>query len=82
MDISKKNILFFQKTIFSRYAMHKRHLPRRDSFDPYKVFVSEIMLQQTQVSRVVPKFLDFIQDIPTFSALATCDIKVLLSLRS
>ena len=69
-----------QKKILSRYAQNKRSLPWRDSFDPYHVYISETMSQQTQVVRVVPKFLQFIEQVPDFSALAQLDTPVLLSL--
>ena len=69
-----------QKKILSRYTHNKRSLPWRDSFDPYHVYISETMSQQTQVVRVVPKFLQFIEQVPDFSALAQLDTPVLLSL--
>jgi A/G-specific adenine glycosylase len=47
-----------------------RDLPWRQSNDPYAVLVSEVMLQQTQVSRVVPKYLAFLARFPTLDALA------------
>lgn len=71
-----------QKKILDRYAQHKRELPRRDTFDGYKVLVSEIMLQQTQVERVMPKFLRFIETLPSFETLAHIDKSTLLGLRS
>jgi A/G-specific adenine glycosylase len=55
------------------YARNARDLPwRRAPFlgDPYAVLVSEIMLQQTQVDRTIPKFLEFMQRFPTLEALA------------
>lgn len=54
---------------FSQYGRH--HLPWRQSFNPYHIMVSEIMLQQTQVDRVVPKFKQFVERFPTLQALAT-----------
>lgn len=61
---------------------HKRTLPRRDTFDPYGVLVSETMLQQTQVDRVIPKYLVFLEEIPSFQQLATVEKPTLLRLRS
>ena len=49
---------------------HKRDLPWRRTRDPYLVLVSEIMLQQTQVDRVLPKYLAFLELFPTTEALA------------
>jgi A/G-specific adenine glycosylase len=53
------------------YAEHGRHeLPWRRTRDPYAVLVSEVMLQQTQVSRVVPRYLAFLARWPTVEHLA------------
>ncbi len=43
----------FQQKVLARYEQNKRDLPWRETIDPYKILVSEVMLQQTQVSRVV-----------------------------
>jgi A/G-specific adenine glycosylase len=55
------------------YRRHKRDLPWRHSSDPYRIWVSEIMLQQTQVATVVPYFTRFIATFPTVEALAAAD---------
>jgi len=60
----------FQKEIWTYYQNHGRQLPWRNVCDPYKIFVSEIMLQQTQVSRVLKKYPEFIRAFPTFETLA------------
>jgi A/G-specific adenine glycosylase len=52
------------------YRRHRRDLPWRHSKDPYHVWVSEVMLQQTQVATVVPYFHRFIAAFPTLAALA------------
>ena len=49
----QEEIQRFQQKIFSFYQQNKRELPWRDTTDPYKILLSELMLQQTQVSRVV-----------------------------
>ena len=82
MKINKKKIDRFQQKILDRYLDHKRSLPRRDTFDPYRVLVSEVMSQQTQVERVVPKFEKFVSTLPRLSDLAIVDKTTLLSLRS
>lgn len=67
----------FQKVVWAYYHSHGRHqLPWRQpelsgEFDPYKILVSELMLQQTQVSRVIPKYLAFLAQFPTVQALAS-----------
>ena len=53
------------------YAAEKRDLPWRVTSDPYAVLVSEIMLQQTQVDRVLPKYFQFLTAFPTLDDLAT-----------
>jgi A/G-specific adenine glycosylase len=56
--------------ILSWYAEHKRDLPWRKTKDVYEILVSEIMLQQTQVDRVIPKYVAFLQQFPTAKHLA------------
>ena len=46
------------------YAKHKRDLPWRRSSDPYHIWISEIMLQQTRVSAVLPYYARFLATIP------------------
>jgi A/G-specific adenine glycosylase len=61
----------FSKQILNWYAENKRDLPwREEGIEPYKVVVSEIMLQQTQVSRVIEKFHEFLSLFPTIFDLA------------
>lgn len=60
----------FSKTLLSWYQSHKRELPWRDVKNPYYVWVSEIMLQQTQVQTVIPYFNRFIEKLPDVYALA------------
>src|SRR6187200_3109769 len=52
------------------FARHARDLPWRRTRDPYAILVSEVMLQQTQVERVVPRYLRWLERWPTASALA------------
>ncbi len=56
--------------ILGWYRQHARRLPWRGDLDPYHVLVSEVMLQQTQVDRVIPKYLEFLARFPTMRALA------------
>lgn len=80
--LHKQDILALQEKILSWYAVHKRELPWRDTFDPYKVLVSETMLQQTQVERVIPKFLLWMETLPRIEDLAEVDKPTLLRLWS
>lgn len=52
------------------YRRNGRDLPWRKTRDPYRIFVSELMLQQTQVDRVRPKYADFLRKFPTWNSLA------------
>ncbi|MBI2146756.1 A/G-specific adenine glycosylase [Candidatus Woesearchaeota archaeon] len=60
----------FAATILNWYASNKRALPWRSNPTPYHVLISEIMLQQTQVPRVIEKFKEFITLFPTLQHLA------------
>lgn len=70
----------FLETVWQHYAVRGRHdLPWRrpesnGAFDPYKILVSELMLQQTQVGRVIPKYTDFLVQFPTVQMLATAEL--------
>lgn len=66
--------LRFQKVIYAYYNRRGRSLPWRRTVNPYHILVSEIMLQQTQVSRVVEKYSSFIKKFPTFAALAATPV--------
>lgn len=78
------------KTVFSVwefYEQHGRHnlpwrLPTDGSFDPYSIMVSEVMLQQTQVQRVIPKYSAFLATFPTVQALAAAPLQDVLRLWS
>ena len=78
MNISQKKIAQLQHKILSHYAQNKRDLPWRRRTDPYHILVSEIMLQQTQVSRVIPLYENFIKQFPTLQNLAKADKRPLL----
>ena len=70
----------FKNIINTWYLVHRRDLPWRKTFDPYSIVVSEIMLQQTQVGRVLNFYDKFLNTFPTFSSLATADNKTLFEL--
>ncbi|MBI2038187.1 MAG: A/G-specific adenine glycosylase [Candidatus Magasanikbacteria bacterium] len=64
------NIQIFKKMIWIYFKKNKRDLPWRKTRDPYKILVSEIMLQQTQSYRVESKYKSFLKKFPTAEALA------------
>lgn len=69
----------FKNTIWDYYKKNGRHdLPWRKTKDPYKILVSEVMLQQTQVSRVIEKYKSFLKKFPTVEILAKSPLKDVL----
>jgi A/G-specific adenine glycosylase len=60
----------FRKKLLTWYDQHGRALPWRVTDDPYHILVSEVMLQQTQVDRVLPKYHEWLTKYPSFAALA------------
>ena len=74
---SAQALRFFQQRLIRWYRRHGRDLPWRNTRDPYKILVSEVMLQQTQVDRVMPKYKQFLRRYPTLKALAKSNPKEL-----
>ena len=72
----------FRDIILSHYHASPRPFPWRETVDPYKILVSEIMLQQTQTSRVVPKYHAFLERFPDFESLASGSLRDVLELWS
>jgi A/G-specific adenine glycosylase len=69
-----------RRRLLAWFARHRRDLPWRRDRDPYRIWVSEVMLQQTQVATVVPYFERFLRRFPTLSALAAADEQDVLRL--
>ncbi|MFD2046439.1 A/G-specific adenine glycosylase [Ornithinibacillus salinisoli] len=67
------NISGFQKALLHWYDQNKRDLPWRENQDPYRIWVSEIMLQQTKVDTVIPYFHHFLEKFPTVQDLAAAE---------
>ncbi len=63
----------FRQRLLDWYRRHGRTLPWRLTDDPYHILVSEVMLQQTQVERVLPKYAEWLTRYPSLEALATAD---------
>jgi len=68
--MNQRDIHSFQKIVLNYYAHSKRDMPWRRTTSLYAIIVSEIMLQQTQVARVIPKFKEFVHLYPNFRALS------------
>jgi A/G-specific adenine glycosylase len=60
----------FRRALLGWYRDHGRTLPWRQTSDPYHILVSEMMLQQTQVDRVLPKYHEWLEKYPSLGALA------------
>jgi A/G-specific adenine glycosylase len=71
----------FKSAVLDHYRKSGRHdLPWRTTYNPYEILVSEIMLQQTQVSRVLFKYKEFLEAFPNVSALAKAPVSKVLKL--
>jgi A/G-specific adenine glycosylase len=78
-DSTGNGIFEFQQMVLSYYNKNSRKMPWRDTTNPYHILVSEIMLQQTQVERVLKKFPEFIRAFPDFGALAAAPLADILA---
>ena len=80
MDLlSKDKITEFQNIIWNYYKENPRVFPWRETTDPYEILVSEIMLQQTQTERVVPKYEEWLHFFPTMEALYKASLSDVLT---
>lgn len=69
----------FRASLLDWFATHRRDLPWRRTTDPYAIWISEIMLQQTRVAAVIPYYERFLERFPTLDALADAEEPVLLA---
>ncbi len=74
-----EDLFAFKTLILTFYTEHGRSFTWRETSDPYAILVSEVMLQQTQTGRVVPKYKTFLSRWPSFSSLAEASTEELLS---
>ena len=70
MKLLKDHLSSFQNQLLEWFAQEQRPLPWRQDYLPYEVWISEVMLQQTQVSVVIPYFQNWMQTFPTIQSLA------------
>jgi A/G-specific adenine glycosylase len=68
--LSRANLLQFRKNLLAWFRQFQRDLPWRANRDPYRIWLSEIMLQQTRVAAVIPYYERFLNRFPTVAALA------------
>jgi A/G-specific adenine glycosylase len=76
--LTSAQVRAFRKKIYGHYKEHGRNLPWRATSDPYHILVSEIMLQQTQVQRVLEKYEPFITNFPDWGSLANAPLRDIL----
>lgn len=69
-SLDKRSVADFGRRLRAWYRRSARDLPWRRTRDAYRILVSELMLQQTQVSRVVPKYNEFLRTFPSLASIA------------
>jgi A/G-specific adenine glycosylase len=79
-EISERTAGYFRSRLVRWYADSRRLLPWRDTREPYRIWVSEVMLQQTQVATVIPYYFKFLDAFPTIYDLAAADLDRVLKL--
>src|SRR3569833_3927534 len=79
---SPETVTRMRGEILTWYRASKRNLPWRQSRDPYAIWVSEIMLQQTRVAVVIERYTAFLRHFPTIQSLADADEQDVLALWS
>jgi len=77
-QLSSQQISSFQHFLYDYYKLNRRDLPWRNTDNPYHILVSEIMLQQTQVERVIEKYGLFITRFPDLASLGKATLKEVL----
>src|SRR5436190_5277412 len=70
----------FSKLLLKWYAANKRNLPWRKTNDPYKIWLSEIILQQTRVDQGLPYYYRFVEEYPDLQQLARAEEGAVLKL--
>jgi A/G-specific adenine glycosylase len=78
--ISEQNAKEFQKKLKTWYASHHRKLPWRQTKDPYKIWISEIMLQQTTVRTVIPYYNEWMSHFPDMATLSRAPLQKVLKI--
>ncbi|WP_242041443.1 A/G-specific adenine glycosylase [Leptolyngbya sp. FACHB-261] len=80
LDFLRNHLNELRTSLLLWYAEQGRDLPWRRTRDPYAIWISEIMLQQTQVKTVIPYYERWLQALPTVQDLATADLQTVLKL--
>lgn len=74
----RKKITIIQRHLLNWYRQNRRQLPWRSTDNPYHIWVSEVMLQQTQVNTVLPYYREFLLQFPDIKSLASADLQDVL----
>lgn len=83
MKLTPEQVKSVRAAVNQYYKKHRRaHLPWRETQDPYHILVSEVMLQQTQVERVIPYFTRWVETFPTVEHLSRAPLSRVLQLWS
>jgi A/G-specific adenine glycosylase len=77
--IGDETAVSFRAVVLGHYREHGRDLPWRKTYDPYEILVSEVMLQQTQVARVITKYSSFLSLFPELGVLAAAPLRTVLA---
>ena len=80
--MAEVNLSLLRRRLLNWYRKNQRDLPWRHSRDPYAIWISETMLQQTQVKTVLPYYARFLDAFPTLQALAGAPLARVLRLWS
>ncbi|MCO5220400.1 MAG: A/G-specific adenine glycosylase [Thermomicrobiales bacterium] len=79
-QLSEEHIAEIRRGLLGWFDANRRDLPWRRTRDPYRILVSEVMLQQTQVDRVIPYYERFLDTLPSVEALADAPTSVVITL--
>jgi len=79
-EVLQQVVARFHSVVYEHAALNPRPMPWRQTRDPYHILVSEFMLQQTQVSRVIPRYHAFLRRFPTVESLASASVSEVLTL--
>lgn len=82
MQLTDSQLDDFRQIVWQYYKQHGRSMPWRDDPSPFHVVLSELMLQQTQVSRVIPKYNAFLYTCDSFASIATQPLSTIIELWS
>lgn len=82
MKLARRELIPFRKQLLGWYRQYQRPLPWRRDKDPYRIWLSEIMLQQTRVAAVIPYYERFLERFPDVNALAVAPEEEVLRLWS